>query len=76
MLVCEDSLIAAVARFLRVARIPRPPGTSVSMDAAFVAFRVLPALLGALEEIEQVDLCHGFSLEKASARILGHDHQT
>lgn len=76
MLVCEDNLVAAVVRFLRVARISRPSGTSASMDTAFVAFRVLPALLEALEEIGPVDLCHGFSLKEASKRVIRHGHQT
>ena len=64
MLVCESSLRAAVETFLSEAGIPRPERWSLEKDHAFLVNRIYPAFLKALEQIEPVQLCHGFDLEE------------
>jgi len=63
MNICERDLVRAVKVFMAQARIPRPAIWSHSADELFLQSRIYPAFLAALQEIETVNLCYGFSLE-------------
>ena len=64
MNICEQDLIRAVTTFLREAGIPQPEGWNRTKDGAFLYNRIYPAFLKALEQIEPVNLCHGFDLDR------------
>lgn len=66
MLLTEQRLARAVRAFVLTARIPRPDGWSMMLDELKIKRDIFPAMYAALGEIESVEPCHGFSLERAS----------
>lgn len=64
MNICEDNFERAVRTFLREAQIPVPEGWGRARDKAQLYTRIYPAFLKALGEIEEVHMCHGFTLPR------------
>lgn len=67
MLITEQSLMRACRTFVAQAHIPQPELWNAQRDKAFVKNRLFPAMLAALQEIENVSTCFGFDLDRASS---------
>ena len=73
MIISESSLKRAIETFIHEACIPRPGSWkgkwSAKLDGTFLNRLVVPAFLKALEEIEEVRLCHGFDIDRVQPNL-------